>query len=104
LQAHGGYTQNKPNGYCNPITGETNNFSEDNYEPCKIIELYEPIRKEEKINPGDTSVKNENRESKVDEINTNVVERTLPNEHTVSKHGQHYYIKGEKVWKKKGIV
>ena len=44
LDAHNGNTQNPTNGYYNLLTGETEMFTEDSCEPCKIIELSEPIK------------------------------------------------------------
>lgn len=45
LDAHFGSTQNPTNGYYDPRTGKTAEFPEGSYEPCKIIELSEPIIK-----------------------------------------------------------
>lgn len=43
ISAHGGYTGNPTNGCFNPITGETKDFDADRLEPCRIINLAEPI-------------------------------------------------------------
>ena len=44
ILAHNGYTGNSTNGYYDPVTGETSNFNENKYEPCKIIKLSNPIK------------------------------------------------------------
>jgi len=44
ILAHNGYTGNATNGYYDPVTGETTNFNENKYEPCKIIKLSDPIK------------------------------------------------------------
>ena len=43
ILAHNGYTGNPTNGYYDPITGETTLFCDNKYEPCKVIELTEPV-------------------------------------------------------------
>lgn len=41
--AHGGDYRNPTNGYFNPVTKNTQDFGQDKYEPCEIIELSEPV-------------------------------------------------------------
>ena len=41
--AHNGSFQNPTNGYYNPITGETRDFSIESYVPCQVVELSDPI-------------------------------------------------------------
>ena len=43
INAHNGNTQSPTNGYFNPHTGETTVFADDSCEPCKVMELSEPI-------------------------------------------------------------
>jgi len=43
LAAHGGSWSNPTNGYFNPTTGETIGFGLDEFKPCEIIELTNPI-------------------------------------------------------------
>ena len=43
LTAHGGSWSNLTNGYFNPTTGETIGFGLDEFKPCEIIELTNPI-------------------------------------------------------------
>ena len=43
LSAHNGNYHNHTNGYYNPLTGKTKDFGLNQYEPCKIIELSEPV-------------------------------------------------------------
>lgn len=42
-EAHNGKFQNPTNGYFNPVTGETHDFGENGLEPCKSIELSNPV-------------------------------------------------------------
>jgi hypothetical protein len=42
--AHGGSFHNATNGYYDPVTLTTTDFSEEKYIPCKIINLNDPIR------------------------------------------------------------
>jgi hypothetical protein len=41
--AHNGSFQNPTNGYFNPFTGETLDFSDNKYKPCEIITLSDPV-------------------------------------------------------------
>lgn len=42
-EAHNGKFQNPTNGYFNPVTGETQDFGENGPNPCKSIELNNPV-------------------------------------------------------------
>lgn len=42
-EAHGGDYRNPTNGYFDPVTKVTQNFGENKYKPCEIIELSNPI-------------------------------------------------------------
>lgn len=42
-EAHNGKFQNPTNGYFNPVTGETQDFGESSPNPCKSIELSNPV-------------------------------------------------------------
>lgn len=42
-EAHGGNFQNPTNGYYDPISKITKDFGEGIYEPCKVIELSDPV-------------------------------------------------------------
>lgn len=42
-EAHNGKFQNPTNGYFNPVTGETQDFGENSPNPCKSIELSNPV-------------------------------------------------------------
>jgi len=42
-EAHGGDYRNPTNGYFDPVSRITHNFGDSKYEPCKIIELTNPI-------------------------------------------------------------
>ncbi len=43
--AHGGDFHNPTNGYYDPITGITKQFGDNKYEPCRVIELSDPIKR-----------------------------------------------------------
>jgi hypothetical protein len=45
--AHNGDFRNSTNGYYNPHTGQTKDFGEGEYEPCKAKNLSEPIKNNE---------------------------------------------------------
>lgn len=49
-EAHNGNFQNPTNGFFNPVTGETHDFGENGPEPCKSIELSNPVVCKKSVN------------------------------------------------------
>lgn len=43
ISAHNGSFLNSTNGYFNPKTGKTNDFGDNSFEPCKVIDLGNPV-------------------------------------------------------------
>ena len=60
FQAHDCFFQNPTNGYYDPQTGETEDFGENRYEPCKEVSLSEPAYSHgEEISQSETEAESE---------------------------------------------
>lgn len=58
-EAHGGNFQNPTNGYFNPVTKITDDFGDNPFVPCNIIELSEPVVFIDSFNDENSKINND---------------------------------------------
>ena len=87
LNAHGGDWKNQTNGYYDPLTGQTKDFGLNEYEPCEVIELSEPIVELHDDNQYET----ENDEETIEPRETDSCDEEVDEPSTSSTNEQKYY-------------